>query len=96
MAWLNKGLTPEYMAQARGFFERALALDPENIEALVGMARVDAATGSCLYDRRPGRASRGGRGDLDQGSVPRPEPCSGPRVSGHRPNVYEPRGPRHR
>ena len=38
MAWFNKGLTPEYMAQARGFFERALALDPSNIEALVGMA----------------------------------------------------------
>ena len=42
MACLNKGLTPEYMAQARGFFERALALDPDNIEALVGTARVDA------------------------------------------------------
>ena len=40
-AWLNKGMTPEYMTQARGFFERALALDPGNIEALVGMADVD-------------------------------------------------------
>jgi TolB-like protein len=29
----NKGLTPEYMAQARGLFERALALDPLSIEA---------------------------------------------------------------
>ena len=37
MACLNKGLTPEHMAQARGFFERALALDPGNIEALVGI-----------------------------------------------------------
>ena len=35
---LNKGITPEHMAQARGFFERALALDPGNIEAMVGMA----------------------------------------------------------
>ena len=26
------------MKQARGFFERALALDPGNIEALVGIA----------------------------------------------------------
>ena len=41
-ACFNKGTTPEYMAQARGFFERALALDPGNIEALVGTARVDA------------------------------------------------------
>ena len=39
----NKGLTPEYMAQARGFFERALTLDPDNIEALVGTAQVEIA-----------------------------------------------------
>jgi TolB-like protein len=37
----NKGLTPEYLAQARGFYEHALALDPGNIEALVGTAFVD-------------------------------------------------------
>jgi TolB-like protein len=37
----NKGMTPEHMAQARGFFERALTLDPGNIEALVGIAAVD-------------------------------------------------------
>ena len=33
------------MAQARGFFERALALDPGNIEALVGTAMVDSLVG---------------------------------------------------
>jgi TolB-like protein/Tfp pilus assembly protein PilF len=44
MAWLNKGPTPENMARARGFYERALALDPNNVEALVGMARVDVST----------------------------------------------------
>jgi TolB-like protein/class 3 adenylate cyclase len=40
----NKDMTAEQMAQARGFFERALTLDPGNIEALVGMAAVDAAS----------------------------------------------------
>ena len=55
-ACLNKGLTPENLAQARGFFERALALDPENVEALVGTALVDAAYWRWLSDRRPGRA----------------------------------------
>jgi TolB-like protein/class 3 adenylate cyclase/Flp pilus assembly protein TadD len=45
-AWLNKGSTAESRAQARGFFERALALDPGNIEALVGAAWVDARTGN--------------------------------------------------
>jgi TolB-like protein/class 3 adenylate cyclase/Tfp pilus assembly protein PilF len=46
MACFNKGITPEYMAQALSFFERALALDPENIEALVGTAQVNLATGA--------------------------------------------------
>ena len=30
-----------YVALARRFFERALALDPENIEALVGIANIE-------------------------------------------------------
>jgi TolB-like protein len=47
-AWFHKGPTPEHMTQARGFFERALALDPENVEAMVGMAIVDLAVGIAL------------------------------------------------
>jgi hypothetical protein len=41
-AWYHKGVIPEYMTQARGFFERALALDSGSIEALVGVATVDS------------------------------------------------------
>jgi len=37
----NKGSSPEHIAQARGFFERALVLDPCSIDALVGGAVVD-------------------------------------------------------
>jgi TolB-like protein/class 3 adenylate cyclase len=48
-ACVNKGLTPEYMTQARGFFERALALDPVNIEALVGTAVVDFNTAANFF-----------------------------------------------
>jgi TolB-like protein len=44
----NKGWTPEYMTQARGFFERALALDPGNVEAMVGRAGVDAVFGGAF------------------------------------------------
>jgi len=49
LASVNRGLTPEYMAQARGFFERALALDPRNIEALVGTAMVDSLVGGSFF-----------------------------------------------
>jgi TolB-like protein/class 3 adenylate cyclase len=45
-ACLNRGISPECMAQARGFFERALAHDPGNFEALVGLAIVDATVGA--------------------------------------------------
>ena len=47
-SWWNKGMTAEYMAKARSFFERALVLDPGNIEALVGTAAVDMASVACL------------------------------------------------
>jgi TolB-like protein len=49
----HKGMTPEYMERARGFFERALALDPENIEALVGMATVDAMSVAAIIAGDP-------------------------------------------
>jgi TolB-like protein/Tfp pilus assembly protein PilF len=42
----NKGITPAVMAQAMGFFVRALALDPGNVEAAVAAAHVDLAIGS--------------------------------------------------
>jgi TolB-like protein/class 3 adenylate cyclase len=37
----NRGLAPENMAQARRLYERALELDPSNIEAVVGTAWVE-------------------------------------------------------
>jgi TolB-like protein/class 3 adenylate cyclase len=55
-ACMNRGISPEYTAQARGFFERALALDPGNIEALVGVAIVDVTFGpGFLADDRAAR-----------------------------------------
>ena len=46
IAWLNKALISEDYLQARGFFERALALDPGNIDALIGTAAVDRVVGA--------------------------------------------------
>jgi TolB-like protein len=57
MARFNKGYTPKNLTEARGFFERALALDPSNIEALVGTALVDT---SLVYstDNRAARMAK--------------------------------------
>jgi TolB-like protein/Tfp pilus assembly protein PilF len=44
MARWNKRWTPAHMTQARSFFDRALELDPDNVEALVGIAAVDIAS----------------------------------------------------
>jgi TolB-like protein/tetratricopeptide (TPR) repeat protein len=41
MAWMNKGITPNHLLQARGFFERALVLDPNNVEALIDAAGIE-------------------------------------------------------
>jgi len=47
-ACLYQGSTPEHMTQARGFFERALAIDHRTVGALVGMAVVDGMIGASL------------------------------------------------
>src|ERR1700691_4941513 len=41
MAWYNKGRNPADIDRARGFFERALALDPDNLDAALGKAMAD-------------------------------------------------------
>jgi TolB-like protein/Flp pilus assembly protein TadD len=53
LAWLNKGLTPDNNTQARSFFDRALAADPGNVDALVGSAGADAAAGTLLFVADP-------------------------------------------
>jgi tetratricopeptide (TPR) repeat protein len=52
-ACVYKGPTAEHLTQARGFFERALLIDPRNVGALVGLASVDATLGAyVLTDNR--------------------------------------------
>jgi TolB-like protein/class 3 adenylate cyclase len=46
LSWLNKGLTPENLVQARSFFESALSVDPGNVDALVGSAIADVREGA--------------------------------------------------
>jgi tetratricopeptide (TPR) repeat protein len=49
VACLHRGVTKEHLAQARSFFERASALDPQNVQALVGMGSVDLTMGIDLF-----------------------------------------------
>ena len=53
MAWYNKGRNPTDIDRARGFFERALALDPDNLDAALGKAVSDflAAASYSVDDR---------------------------------------------
>ena len=53
LAWFNKGRTPENVAQARGFFDRALAADPDNVDALIGSARADVVQGAYVFVTDP-------------------------------------------
>jgi tetratricopeptide (TPR) repeat protein len=50
---LNKGITPEYLSRAQDFFERALALDPENVDALWGASLVDASIAGNFFTDDP-------------------------------------------
>ena len=40
-AWLNRGITLDYLVEARRLFERALVFDPADVRGLVGIANVD-------------------------------------------------------
>ena len=56
MAWHNRGRTPDQVTQARGFFDRALAADPDNVDALIASARADAVAGAFLFVTDPAAA----------------------------------------
>jgi len=56
LAWLNKGRTPDNVARARGFFDRALSADPDNVDALIGSARADHVASAFLFATDPAAA----------------------------------------
>jgi TolB-like protein len=49
LAWFNKGTTPDNVAQARSLFDRALSVDPHNVDALVGSAIADLTAGFNIF-----------------------------------------------
>jgi TolB-like protein/class 3 adenylate cyclase len=53
LACLNKGRTPDNIAQAQSFFDRAFAADPDNVDALIGSARTDVDAGGLSFVTDP-------------------------------------------
>jgi TolB-like protein/class 3 adenylate cyclase len=49
LACLYKGWTPKHLTQARGFFERAMALDPEDISPMLGVANTKLAASAIFF-----------------------------------------------
>ena len=47
MSAYNKGFSPDNLSEARKLFERALALDPGNVDAIVGAALQTACSPAC-------------------------------------------------
>jgi TolB-like protein/class 3 adenylate cyclase len=48
-AWFGRGFRPDYLAEARRLFEHALALDPANVDGLVGVASVDSVVSIAFF-----------------------------------------------
>jgi len=53
LAWFYKRFTPESVAQARSFFDRALTADPNNVDALVGSAGAEAIEAANFFATDP-------------------------------------------
>ncbi len=53
LAWLNRGLIPGNVAQARDFFDRALTADHDNVDALIASAAADAVAGASAFVANP-------------------------------------------
>ena len=76
LAWLNKGQTPDNVAQARSFFDRALTADPDNVDALIGSARADAVEGANFFVTDPMAAFAAAEAKLTKALSVGPGPCA--------------------
>ena len=82
LAWLNKGTTPDNVAKAHGFFDRALAADPGNVDALVLVGACGRRRGRKCLCNRPQSGLRRGRSEVGQSLVVGPGPCAWPSIFG--------------
>jgi hypothetical protein len=96
LSCFNKGITPDNIAQAQSFFDRALSADPGNVDALVWSARMDGNAGAQSICAGSHGGLRCGRGEGDQSLVLRPGPCAWPYVLGIGLHIHQARRAGHR
>ena len=82
LAWLNKGPIPDNFAQARDFFDRALAADPDNVDALIGSAAADVVEAQVSFVTDPMAAFAAAEAKLTKALSVGPGPCARPYVLG--------------
>jgi TolB-like protein/class 3 adenylate cyclase/Flp pilus assembly protein TadD len=63
-ALLIRGVSPDLLAKARGFFQRALELDPGNVGALVGVGAVDAQVAAAYMTDDPASSAAAAEASL--------------------------------
>ena len=83
LAWLNKGRTPDSVAQARSFFDRALTADPDNVDALVGSAWADTVAGASAFVTDPMAAFAAAEAKLAKALSLVPDHAPGHMTLGH-------------
>jgi TolB-like protein/class 3 adenylate cyclase len=83
MAWLNKGPTPDNVAQARSFFDRALTADAVNVDALVGSAWADTVAGASAFVANPMAAFAAAEAKLTNALSLVPDHAPGHMTLGH-------------
>jgi tetratricopeptide (TPR) repeat protein len=69
----NKGVTAELLAKARSHFDRALDLDPDNVDALVERARVDVDLVANWLSEDSAERLRSAESDLSKARRLRPD-----------------------
>jgi TolB-like protein/class 3 adenylate cyclase len=77
LAWVNRGVTPDNLAQARSCFDRALAADPDNVDALVGSAAAEALNGVNSFATDPAAAFAAAEAKLGQALSKVPDHAQG-------------------
>ena len=96
LAWFNKGFTPDSVAQARSFFDRALTADPQQCRRARWIGERGGDRGCKLLCDGSRGGLRSGRSKVGQSLVLGPRPCARPYDAGDSLHVHQARRTGHR